>query len=140
MALLSSSASLRACARPTVAPRAPVVAPRPVVCRATAEDALKVAQDLLAKGMDAAKNVDANQVCADVCSTCDISLHAEGMHALRLWLCTFSGPGDLICWHSDRPLQQPAQPSVCMLALQSKRACSLPWALLHSNTHPWSCP
>jgi hypothetical protein len=63
MALLASSASLRACARPTVAPRAPVVAPRPVVvCRATAEDALKVAQDLLAKGMDAAKNVDANQV------------------------------------------------------------------------------
>lgn len=91
MALLSSSASLRACARPTVAPRAPVVAPRPVVvCRATAEDALKVAQDLLTKGMDAAKNVDANQVCADVCGIDDIVLHAEGMHALRLWLCTSS--------------------------------------------------
>lgn len=62
MALLSS-ASLRTCARPAAAPRAVVVAPRVVVCRAkTQEDALKMAQDMLQKGMDAVKNVDTNQV------------------------------------------------------------------------------
>lgn len=63
MALLSS-ASLRTCARPTAAPRAAVVAPRVIVCRAQTnqEEALKMAQDLLSKGMDAAKSVDVNAV------------------------------------------------------------------------------
>lgn len=73
MALLSSSASLRACARPTVAPRARVVVAPVVVCRATAEDALKVASDLLAKGMDAAKNVDANQLKAQATQVAQMS-------------------------------------------------------------------
>lgn len=63
MALISS-ASLRACARPTAAPRAAVVAPRPVVCRAKAEDALKMATDLLGKGLDAAKSMDTAQASA----------------------------------------------------------------------------
>jgi hypothetical protein len=63
MAFLSS-ASLRTCAKPTAAPRAAVANPRVVVCRAkTQEDAIKMAQDLLQKGVEAAKNVDVNQVC-----------------------------------------------------------------------------
>jgi hypothetical protein len=41
-----------------------VLSPRVVVCRAkTQEDAIKMAQDLLQKGVEAAKNVDVNQVC-----------------------------------------------------------------------------
>lgn len=63
MALLSST-SLRTCARPSAAPRSAVVSPRVVICRAkTQEDAIKMAQDLLQKGVEAAKNVDVNQVC-----------------------------------------------------------------------------
>ena len=61
MALLSSS-SLRVCARPTAAPHAAVVVRPAVVCRAKTDDALKVATDLLGKGMEAAKSIDTAQV------------------------------------------------------------------------------
>lgn len=66
MALLTST-TMRTCARPAAAPRAVVVTPRVVVCRAkTQEEALKAAGDLLQKGVamatDAVKNVDTAQV------------------------------------------------------------------------------
>lgn len=66
MALLTST-TMRTCARPAAAPRAVVVTPRVVVCRAkTQEEALKAAGDLLQKGVamatDAVKNVDTAQL------------------------------------------------------------------------------
>jgi hypothetical protein len=114
MALLSS-ASLRTCARPTAAPRAAVVAPRGVVCRAQAkqEEALKMAQDLLSKGMDAAKNVDVNAVCRSSDIQClyvvFLQLEASRMH----WLSLYS----LRSTHHPGTIQSHQQCLPCMASL-----------------------